>query len=459
MVTNMSIDMIMGIDKSIQLEPRVKKDEDFVNKVLKDETLTFAEKILTIKRVDEEKEIAYKDDIIVASPDLTMATDGTGPLAIKVFRELGDGDLFDPKRVLLVTDHTFPASNERVALLQKMLRNFAFEKGAYYTEGNICHQYLLDVFDVPGMLLLGADSHTVTAGAVGAFATGIGSTEMASIWKSGSTWLRIPPSFKVTLDGDIPKGVYSKDLILYIIGEATIDGATYMSVEFTGSAVKQLSIEARATMSNMSVEMGAKAGIFPPDEVTMKFLEEVGRKPMYWITPGKEATYDKEMFVDVTKMEPMVAVPHSPGNVKPVTEVEDVEIDQAFLGSCTNARPEDLFIAAEIVRKALKQGKKAHPKVRFVVTPASRRVYDKALKEGIIDLFLKFGAVVTNPTCGACVGTHLGILASEEVAVSTSNRNFIGRMGARDSYVYLASPATVAASAIEGRITDPRKYL
>ena len=453
------IEEVIGIYKSIQLEPSVKKDEDFVKKILSDDSLTFAEKILSLKRIDEERKIAVKDEIIVASPDMTMATDGTGPLAIEVFNELGGGELFNPNRVLLVSDHTFPASNEKVALLQHGMRKFAFEKGAHYTEGNICHQYLFDVFDIPGMLLLGADSHTVTAGSVGAFGTGIGSTEVASIWKSGSTWMRIPPSFKIVLDGDLPKGVYSKDLILHIIGEVTIDGATYMSVEFTGSTVKNLSVEARATMSNMSVEMGAKAGIFPPDEQTQKYLDQVKRNPMYWITPGKEAEYDKEMYIDVTKLEPVVAAPYSPGNVKQISDVEGTEIQQAFLGSCTNARPEDLFIAADIVRKALKEGRKVNPKVRFIVTPASRRVYQKALKEGIIDLFLQFGAIVTNSTCGACVGTHLGILASKEIAVSTSNRNFIGRMGARDSEVYLASPATVTASAIEGKITDPRKYL
>ena len=388
-----------------------------------------------------------------------MATDGTGPLAVKIFNEMGAEKIFDPKRVLLVADHTFPASNERVSAMQKLMREFAFKHGVYYTESNICHQYLLDVFDVPGMLLLGADSHTVTAGAVGAFATGIGSTEVASIWISGSTWLRVPPSFKIILDGDIPKGVYSKDIILHIIGRVTIDGATYMSVEFTGPVVSKLSIDARATMSNMSVEMGAKTGIFPPDEQTRKFLEEVSRKPMYWIHPGKEAVYDKELYVDVSKIEPTVAEPFSPGNAREISDVEGIEIDQAFLGSCTNGRLEDLKIAARILEKAMKEGKKVHPRVRMIVTPASKRVYYNAMKEGLIDIFLKAGAVVTNPTCGACVGTHLGILADNEVAISSSNRNFVGRMGARTSKVYLASPATVAASAIEGKITDPRKYL
>lgn len=453
------IEEIIGIYKSIQMKPAAKKDEEFVKKVLSDDSLTYAEKILSLKRIDEDEKIGVKNEIIVAAPDFTMATDGTGPLAIDIFNELGGGDVFDPNRVLLVSDHTFPPSNEKVSLLQLKMRKFAFERGIHYTEGNICHQYLFEVFDVPGMLLLGADSHTVTAGSVGAFGTGVGSTEVASIWKSGSTWMRIPPSFKIVINGEMPNGVYSKDLILHIIGEVTIDGATYMSVEFTGSTVKELSAEARATMSNMSVEMGAKAGIFPPDEQTQKYLDEVGRKPMYWITPGKEAEYDKEMYINTEKLEPVVAAPYSPGNVKPISDVEGMEIQQAFLGSCTNARPEDLFIAAQILKNALKQGKKVNPHVRFIVTPASRRVYYRALKEGLINLFLEFGAIVTNPTCGACVGTHLGILASKEVAISTSNRNFIGRMGARDSEVYLASPATVAASAIEGKITDPRKYL
>jgi len=428
--------------------------KDFQDKVLADQGLTFSEKILSLKRSDKPGKVALVNDIIVAKVDLAMAHDGTAPLAIKVLEELGIKKIWDSKKVILHIDHTYPASSEQIANFHSIMRKFAIAQGCHIQEGNICHQYMLEKFVVPGMLIIGADSHTTTQGSLGAFATGVGSTEMASIWASGKIWLKVPESIRVVFNGKLPKGVYAKDLILFTIGKISSEGANYKTIEFTGNVVKEFSIDSRATLCNMTTEAGAKAGIVEMDNITEEYLMSLGREPMIEVHAGKEAIYDKILEEDVEDMEPYVALPHSVDNVKAVGEVEGIPIDQAFLGSCTNARLEDLMITAKMLK-----GRKVKEGVRLIVTPASKSVYKYALKNEIADILMEAGASITSPTCGACVGTHCGVLGAGEVCISSSNRNFIGRMGSRDSKVYLASPATVIASAIKGAIADPRNYL
>jgi len=421
--------------------------------LLRSDLLTFSEKILSMRRVDGSGAVS-PGDFVVVPVDLTFATDGTAPLAIKVFEEMGDGRVWDPGRIVLNIDHTYPAAAEPIANLHSMMRRFAGEQGIEIQEGSICHQYILERHASPGMIIAGADSHTTTHGALGAFATGVGSTEAAAIWLSGRIWLRTPESIRVNVDGAMPRGVFAKDLALKIVGELGADGANYKAVEFKGSTIRALSVSSRATLSNMAMEAGAKAAIVEVDEKTRAFLRDAGREPLLEVHSGRYAEYSEVLDVDASRLEPLVAAPPRVDNVKPISEVEGIEVHQAFLGSCTNGRLEDLRVAADIVK-----GKRIHKGVRFIVTPASRAVYADALMDGTLETLARAGAVVTNPTCGACVGTHLGVLASGEVCVSASNRNFTGRMGARDSMVYLASPATVAASALEGKITDPRRYL
>ncbi len=428
--------------------------KDFQNKVLADEGLTFSEKILSLKRSDEPGKIALANEIMVAKVDLAMAHDGTAPLAIKVLEELGIKKVWDNNKVILHIDHTYPASSEQIANFHSIMRKFAKAQGCDIQEGNICHQYMLENFVVPGMLIIGADSHTTTQGCLSAFATGVGSTEIAAVWASGRIWLKVPESIKVVFNGKLPKGVYAKDLILFTIGKISCEGANYKTVEFAGNVVEEFSIDSRATLCNMTTEAGAKAGIVEMDSVTKEYLTSLGREAMLEIHAGKEAIYDKILEEDVEQMEPYVALPHSVDNVKAVREVEGIPIDQAFLGSCTNARLEDLVMAAKMLK-----GKKVRDGVRLIVTPASKSVYKLALKKGIASILMEAGASITSPTCGACVGTHCGVLGAGEVCISSSNRNFIGRMGSTESKVYLASPATVVASAIKGTIADPRDYL
>ncbi|MGQ9718474.1 MAG: 3-isopropylmalate dehydratase large subunit [Nitrososphaerales archaeon] len=429
-------------------------DKELQDKVLSDQGLTFSEKILSLKRSDEPGKIALASEIMVAKVDLAMAHDGTAPLAIKVLGELGIKRVWDSSKVILHIDHTYPASSEHIANFHSIMRKFAKDQGCHIQEGNICHQYMLEHFVVPGMLVIGADSHTTTQGSLGAFATGVGSTEIAAVWASGKIWLKVPDSVKVVFDGRLPRGVYAKDLILFTIGKISSEGANYKAIEFTGSTVKDMSIDSRATLCNMSIEAGAKTGIVEADRVTEGYLTPLGREVLFDVHAGKEAIYDKVVEEDVELMEPYVALPHSVDNVKAVREVEGIPIDQAFLGSCTNARLEDFLIAMEMLK-----GRKIKKGVRFIVTPASKSVYKEASKNGIVDMLLEAGALITAPTCGACVGTHCGVLGAGEVCISSSNRNFIGRMGSKESKVYLASPATVVASAIEGVIADPRDYL
>ncbi|MBS7657935.1 3-isopropylmalate dehydratase large subunit [Candidatus Bathyarchaeota archaeon] len=426
----------------------------FRDEIIKDKGLTFSEKILSIKRVDSPGVRALAEDIIVASVDLSMATDGTGPLAIKVFNEMNAEKVWDSNKIVLNIDHTFPPSSEQIANLHKLMREFSIKYRIPLQEGNICHQYLLERYVVPGMLIAGADSHTTTHGALGAFAIGIGSSEAAAVWASGEIWLKVPKTIKIIFEGKLPKGVFAKDLALEVVKKLGANGANYKAIEYSGELIQELSISSRATLTNMAAEAGAKAAIIEADKKTLNYLKSTERKPMLLITSGKEADYEKILSINVEELSPRVAVPHKVDNVKPIEEVEGTPINQAFLGSCTNGRLEDLEAAAEILK-----GRKVKENVRFIVTPASKTVFNEALKNGILEVLMEAGAIITNPTCGACVGTHLGVLGDEEVCISSSNRNFIGRMGSKTSKVYLASPATVAASAIEGVITDPRRFL
>ncbi|MEM0359556.1 MAG: 3-isopropylmalate dehydratase large subunit [Candidatus Hadarchaeales archaeon] len=408
-----------------------------------------AEKLLAKKAGKERVE---PGEIVEARVDVVMMNDITGPLAIESFREIADR-VWDPKRVVMILDHQMPPNSIEIARDHVMMRNFAKEQGIenFFAEG-VCHQVLPEKgFALPGFLILGADSHTCTYGAFGSFATGIGSTDLAAAMAFGKLWLRVPESVKIVLEGRLGRRVYPKDVILYLVGEIGADGATYQALEFHGEIVKKMSIGGRMTLCNMGVEMGAKTAIVPPDTLTRKYVEGRARFPFEEIRSDPDAEYAEERIYSLSKLEPQVACPHRVDNVKPVREVEGKEIDQAFLGSCTNGRTEDLLEAAKILK-----GRKIHPRVRMLVVPASRETYLEALKLGIIERLVKAGAILGPPGCGACMGSYIGVLGPGEVCVSSSNRNFLGRMGSPEAEIYLASPATVAASALKGRLTDPR---
>ncbi len=421
--------------------------------ILNDDSLTFAEKIISVRAQDGEN-IHRAGAITVIPADMAMAQDSTGPLAIKVFGEMGVPKVWDPSKIHLVIDHTFPAADEKVANLHHLMREFAKKYGVRLVEGSISHQHLLENHIVPGMVLFGADSHTCQGGAVGAFATGIGSSEMAAIWASGKLWVRVPESIKVNLTGQFKKGVYARDLISHFIGKVGEDGGNYKSIEWKGPSIKNLTIASRACISNNSMECGCKLSIFEVDPVTQDYFRSVGRKSMHEVHAGSKAHYKDEYNIELDKLEPEVAEPGNVDKVKEVDEVEGTPIDEAFIGSSTNGRIEDLAVAAKILK-----GQKVKAGTRCIVTPASKHVYEQAIKEGIAEIFLQSGAIFTNATCGACVGTHLGVLGENEVCISSSPRNFVGRMGAITAKIYLSSPATAAASAIEGKIADPRRYL
>ncbi len=414
---------------------------------------TLAEKILA--KVAGVKEVK-PGEIIEASVDLVMIHDLTGPLALKVMRDIGIERVWDPERLIVILDHQAPADRVESANLQKQLREFVRKhqvKWFYDVGAGICHQVLAESGLVkPGQLIIGADSHTCTLGALGAFATGVGSTDAAAAILTGKSWLKVPESMKIIVNGTLQDMVTPKDVILKIIGDLKADGANYMAIEFTGKAISKMSISSRMTICNMSVEMGAKAGMVAADDVTIDYLRSLGMGEVFPLKPDAEAEYVKEIEYDISNLEPMVSIPPRVDNVKPVSEIEGIEVDQVFIGSCTNGRLEDLELAARILRKRrVKRG------VRCIIIPASKRIYEKAIELGLITEFLRAGCVVCPPTCGPCLGGHMGVLGDFEVAASTSNRNFIGRMGSKTSKVYLMSPATAAATAIKGEITDPRR--
>ena len=393
-------------------------------------------------------------DLAVVKVDLCLLQDGTGPLSVRELQKLGMEKAYNPKGTVLFIDHSSPSPRAELSNDHVLLRQFARKTGAVLSDVGcgICHQVMAEDYVNPGDILIGSDSHTCTAGALGAFATGMGSTDVAIAIALGKTWLRVPNSFKIHVTGKLPNGVFPKDLILYIIGLIGADGADYRSLEFCGDTIENMEMSGRLTLCNMAIEAGAKAGIVASDDVTYGFLEEYGRAEKFRkIIPDEDAIYERVLEIDASKLSPMVAFPHTVDNVKPVEEAKGVKIHQVFIGSCTNCRIDDLRIAAKILK-----GKKTHLDVRLLVTPASKKIYLQASKEGLLDILVEAGAAINSPGCAVCCGIHEGILADGEVCVATSNRNFLGRMGNPKSFVYLASPATAAISALTGEITDPR---
>ena len=398
-------------------------------------------------------------EIVDANVDMVMIHDLTGPLAVEAFKKIGVKKVWDNQKAVVILDHQVPAESVTAAELHKTMRKFAQDQRLQIYDvgkGGICHQVMPEKGHVlPGSVIVGADSHTCTYGAFGAFATGIGSTEAAAVLATGKIWLKVPEAIKINVEGRFQRYVAPKDLILHIIGKLGAGGAIYKSAEFRGPTIRAMSIAGRMTLCNMTVEMGAKNGIVEPDETTRKFLEGRTTKmlpPFESLISDPDAAYEKTVDIDVTDLTPQIAYPSSVDNVKPASEMGNVKVEQAFIGSCTNGRIEDLRVAAEIMK-----GNMVKDGVRTLVIPASQEVYRQALKEGLIEIFTDAGALVCGSTCGPCLGGHIGLLAPGETCVSTSNRNFIGRMGSKEANVYLASPATVAASAITGKITDPRE--
>ncbi len=394
-------------------------------------------------------------EIVEANIDCAMVNEITGHLTIKYIQELGVERVWNPDKIVMVIDHTVPAASVEAAELHKIMRRFAKAQNIKYFYdigfGGIAHQIMVEKGHVvPGNVIVGADSHTCTYGALGAFATGIGSTEMAAVFVKGKLWFKVPKVIRVAVKGSFKEYVTAKDLFLKVAEILGENGANYRGLEFRGPTVESMSVHERMTVCNMAIEVGAKTGIVEADDKTLAYLKGRVNKSFQIIKGDDDNSYERSLEIDVSNLEPLIACPGSVANVKPVSEVEGVEVDQVFIGSCTNGRLEDLKIAAKILK-----GRKVKEGTRLVIVPASQEVYLEALKEGLIETFISSGAIVANPTCGACYGGHIGVLASDEVCVSTTNRNFVGRMGSPKSKVYLASPATAAASALEGKIKDP----
>jgi 3-isopropylmalate/(R)-2-methylmalate dehydratase large subunit len=411
---------------------------------------TFAEKIFSSKVGRP----VVPGEICQIAPDYAMSHDNTADIS-NTFYKIGVDNLHNPDIHVIVLDHCSPPANATYSENHRVVRQFVEKQGIknfYDVNSGICHQVLTEEgFALPGKVLVGSDSHTVHYGSMGAFAAGIGRSELAVVMATGEIWLRCPESMKITLNGKLKPGVYTKDVVLKIIGDIKADGALYKSVEFHGSAFEHFSVDSMMTFSNMSVEMGAKNGYIPPNEKTLAYVRERAQVPFEPVYPDDDAVYESELTLDLDDLEPQVACPHTVDNVKPLADVRGEKVDVAFLGTCANARLEDLRVAAEIVK-----GKKIAKSVRFQITPASQKIYLDAIREGIIETLIECGGIVTNSNCGPCLGAHMGVPAKEEKVISTANRNFKGRMGNRDSFVYLASPSTVAASALTGEITDSR---
>jgi 3-isopropylmalate/(R)-2-methylmalate dehydratase large subunit len=418
--------------------------------------MTITEKILA---AHTDRDEVSPGELIDARVDVIMGHDLSTPLAIHEMEKIGAKKVFDPEKIVLVPDHFTPNKDVKAAESCKRMREFAREQGIsrFYEVGDmgIAHALLPEQgLVVPGDVAVGGDSHTCSYGAVGAFATGIGSTDLAAAMLIGSLWLKVPESMKLVFYGKLPEWVSAKDLILHVIGDIGVDGALYMAMEFEGETIDSLSISGRLTMANMTVEAGAKNGIFAVDETTEEYLRGRAQRHYTIFRSDKDARYASVKEYDVGRLEPVVAFPHSPGNVKAVSEAGDITIDQVVIGSCTNGRIEDLRIAADVLR-----GHKAAPGVRLLIIPATQAIYRQAMREGLFEVFLDARAAISTPTCGPCVGGHMGVLAKGERAVSTTNRNFIGRMGHPESEVYLTNPAVAAASAVKGRIAHPREVV
>ncbi len=397
--------------------------------------------------------------LVNAKLDVVMCHDVTTPPAISMLQKLGMDRVFDPDKIVVIPDHFVPNKDIKSAELAKRLRDWVREHGIknYYEigENGVCHAVLPeDGWVLPGRTIVCGDSHTCTHGALGAFSTGVGSTDLAAAIYSGELWFRVPETIRFSLDGALPKGVYSKDVILEIIRRIGVDGALYKAMEFTGPVIDDLSVEARFTIANMAIEAGAKSGVINPDEKTIEYVRSRTDAPFTAYASDPDAEYSETFEIDCSNLEPLVAFPHLPSNGRKAKDSGDVRIDQVYIGSCTNGRIEDLRIAAEILR-----GKKIAEGTRCIVVPASTKIWRQAMKEGLFDIFSDAKCVVSSTTCGACLGGYMGILAAGERCVSTTNRNFVGRMGSPQSEVYLASPSTAAATALTGRITDPREVM
>ena len=397
-------------------------------------------------------------DLIDVAVDLVMANDVTAPLAVKEFRKIGVERVFDPAKVVFVSSHFTPAKDIQTAQQVSVMRAFAREQGTLHYEvgrGGIEHVVLPEQgLVVPGQVIVGGDSHTCTYGAMGAFASGMGSTDIAVALATGEVWLRVPPTIKLVYHGKRPQWISAKDMILYTIGKIGVDGARSVALEFTGEAVADLSMEGRLTMANMAVEAGAVAGLFAVDDKTLSFVEGRAKWPYEVVAADPDAHYEQVHEFDISDIEPVVACPYEPSNIKPISQVDRDPIDQVFIGSCTNNRIEDLRIVADLLR-----GHKIHPDIRCIIIPGSVEVQRQAMREGLIEIFQDAEAVVSTPGCGPCLGGYMGVLGPGERAVSTSNRNFRGRMGHRDAQVYLSSPAVAAASAIFGRVASPAEVV
>ncbi len=410
-----------------------------------------------------EKIIAAHADLPEAAPgmlvdarvDLVLANDITAPIAIREFEKLGVSRVFDPARIALVPDHFAPNKDIKSAEQCLAMRRFAREQRVvhYYEVGRMGIEHVLlpeQGLVAPGELVVGADSHTCTYGALGAFATGMGSTDIAVAMATGRVWLKVPETLRIVFTGSLQPWVGGKDLILYTIGQIGVDGARYQAIEFCGPAIDALSMDGRFTMANMAIEAGAKAGLFAPDDKTLDYVAPRVNRPFVAMTPDPGAKYARTLEWDVSALEPQVAFPHLPANVRPVSQAGGVSIDQAVIGSCTNGRWEDLELAARVLR-----GRRVHPDVRCIIIPGTQEIYRRLAREGLLETFVEAGAAVSTPTCGPCLGGYMGVLAAGERCISTTNRNFVGRMGHPQSEVYLANPAVAAASAVLGRIGSP----
>lgn len=414
--------------------------------------MTIAEKILAAHCG---RDSVQPGEIILARIDLALANDITAPLAIKTFGEVGTERVFDREKIALVCDHFVPNKDIRSAEQCRTVRNFAWAQGIkhFFDVGTMGIEHALlpeQGIVLPGDLVIGADSHTCTYGALGAFSTGVGSTDLAAAMISGKAWFRVPRTIRFIYRGQRQKWVEGKDLILFTIGKIGVDGANYAAMEFSGEAIDNLSMDGRFTMANMAIEAGAKTGLFAPDRVTEEYVKGRARREYTIYHSDPDAQYAETIEIDVSEIEPVVAYPHLPSNVRPVREAKGVKIDQAVIGSCTNGRIEDLRQAAGILK-----GRKISPRVRTLIFPGTQQIYLEAVREGLVEIFVEAGAAFSTPTCGPCLGGHMGILAAGERAVSTTNRNFVGRMGHPESEVYLSGPAVAAASAVAGELVHP----
>jgi homoaconitate hydratase family protein len=418
--------------------------------------MTFAEKILA--KYGREKEVV-PSQIVTVKPDHLLTHDNTAAIIQKIQPELEGYGVYSNELSIIVLDHVIPAASEKTATNHKVIREYVKKhkiKNFFDVGYGVCHQIVVEKgLALPGNLLLGSDSHTCSYGAIGAFSSGIDRTEAASLMLTGETWLKVPNTIKMNLSGSLSKGIYAKDVVLHIIGDISASGANYCSVEYHGD-VNQFSVDDRFTIANMGVEMGAKNSVFFVDDITKNYLNAIGVSDSSYtpINPDKDASYSQELDYDLSDIVPVVASPHTVDNVKTADELKDVQIQQCLIGTCTNGRVSDFEIAANILK-----GKRIHPDVRLLILPASKQIYGDAIKKGLIETFINAGGLILPPGCGPCLGAHQGCLAPGERCISTANRNFKGRMGCKEAEIYLASPATVAASAISGKITDPREVI